>query len=52
MSGGVMHNRRLTRLLRRDLESEGFEVFTHRRVSPGDGGLSYGQAIIGAAKLH
>jgi hydrogenase maturation protein HypF len=51
MSGGVMHNRRLTRLLRKLLESEGFQVFQHRRVSPGDGGLSYGQAIIAAAKL-
>jgi hydrogenase maturation protein HypF len=46
-----MHNRRLTRLLRKLLESEGFQVFQHRRVSPGDGGLSYGQAVIGAAKL-
>jgi hydrogenase maturation protein HypF len=49
MSGGVLHNRRLTRLLRRELESEGFQVLAHRRVSPGDGGLSYGQAVIGAA---
>jgi hydrogenase maturation protein HypF len=51
MSGGVMHNRRLTRLLRRELESEGFQVIAHRRVSPGDGGLSYGQAAIAAATL-
>ncbi|UWZ83583.1 carbamoyltransferase HypF [Occallatibacter riparius] len=51
MSGGVMHNRRLARSLRRELESQGFEVFAHRRVSPGDGGLSYGQAAIGASKL-
>ena len=46
-----MHNRRLTRLLRTGLESEGFEVFQHRRVSPGDGGLSYGQAVVAAANL-
>jgi hydrogenase maturation protein HypF len=52
MSGGVMHNRRLTRLLRRELESEGFQVFAHRRVSPGDGGLSYGQTVIGASMLR
>lgn len=51
MSGGCMHNRRLTRSLREALEQEGFEVFTHRRVSPGDGGLSYGQAVIGATIL-
>jgi hydrogenase maturation protein HypF len=46
-----MHNRRLNMLLRLGLEEEGFRVFTHRRVSPGDGGLSYGQAVIGATIL-
>jgi hydrogenase maturation protein HypF len=51
MSGGCMHNRRLARLLRVKLEAEGFEVFQQRRVSPGDGGLSYGQAVVGAAML-
>jgi hydrogenase maturation protein HypF len=51
LSGGCMHNRRLARLLRARLEADGFEVFQHRRVSPGDGGLSYGQAAVGAAIL-
>jgi hydrogenase maturation protein HypF len=51
MSGGVMHNRRLARLLRSGLESVGFQVYQHRRVSPGDGGLSYGQAAAAAAML-
>jgi hydrogenase maturation protein HypF len=51
LSGGVMHNRRLARLLRTGLEAEGFPVFQHRRVSPGDGGLSYGQAAAAAALL-
>jgi len=49
MSGGCMHNRRLARLLRVGLEAEGFAVFQHVHVSPGDGGLSYGQAAVGAA---
>ncbi len=52
MSGGCMHNRRLVRLLRNRLEEEGFEVFQHRRVSPGDGGLSYGQVVVAAAMLR
>jgi hydrogenase maturation protein HypF len=52
MSGGCMHNRRLTRLLRSGLEEEGFIVYTHRQVSPGDGGLSYGQAAVAAAILQ
>jgi hydrogenase maturation protein HypF len=51
LSGGVMHNRRLARLLRMKLEAEGFEVYQHRRVSPGDGGLSYGQVAAAAARL-
>ncbi len=52
MSGGCMHNRRLSRLLRAGLEEEGFKVFQHRKVSPGDGGLSYGQAAVAAAILY
>ena len=52
LSGGCMHNRRLVRLLRTGLESEGFHVLQHKQVSPGDGGLSYGQAAVAAAILR
>jgi hydrogenase maturation protein HypF len=52
LSGGVMHNRRLARLMRAGLEAEGFDVYQHRRVSPGDGGLSYGQAAVAAAIMR
>ena len=52
LSGGCVHNRRLARLLRTGLEAKGFEVFQHMRVSPGDGGLSYGQAVVAAAILR
>jgi hydrogenase maturation protein HypF len=52
LSGGCMHNRRLARLLRMKLESEGFEVFEHAQVSPGDGGLSYGQIAVSSAMLR
>jgi hydrogenase maturation protein HypF len=51
LTGGCMHNRRLARLLRTGLEAEGFEVFQHAQVSPGDGGLSYGQVAVAAAVL-
>jgi hydrogenase maturation protein HypF len=51
LSGGCLHNRRLARLLRQGLEEESFEVYEHRNVSPGDGGLSYGQAAVAAAML-
>jgi hydrogenase maturation protein HypF len=52
LSGGCMHNRRLARFLRMKLEAEGFAVYQHRNVSPGDGGLSYGQAVVAAAMLN
>jgi hydrogenase maturation protein HypF len=52
LSGGCMHNRRLARLLRSGLKEQGFEVFQHRQASPGDGGLSYGQAAVAAAILE
>ncbi len=51
LTGGCMHNRRLAHLLRVNLRAEGFEVFQHLQVSPGDGGLSYGQAVVAAAIL-
>jgi hydrogenase maturation protein HypF len=46
-----MANRRLARLLRSGLKEEGFEVYQHVQVSPGDGGLSYGQVVVAAAML-
>ncbi|MGA9062411.1 MAG: carbamoyltransferase HypF [Terracidiphilus sp.] len=52
LSGGCLHNRRLARLLRTGLEAEGFQVFQHVQVSPGDGGLSYGQAVVAAAIMR
>ena len=52
MSGGCLHNRRLAYLLRSGLEERGFHVFQQRQVSPGDGGLSYGQAAVAAAILR
>jgi hydrogenase maturation factor HypF (carbamoyltransferase family) len=47
-----MHNRRLARLLRAGLEAEGLKCFSIDRSALGDGGLSYGQVVIGAATLQ
>lgn len=52
LSGGCMHNRRLTSLLRTGLKDQGFQIYEHRMVSPGDGGLSYGQVVLAAAILN
>ncbi|AXC15114.1 [NiFe] hydrogenase metallocenter assembly protein HypF [Acidisarcina polymorpha] len=51
LSGGVLHNKLLAHLLRNTLLLKGFEVFLPTLVSPGDGGLSYGQAVIAAAQM-
>ena len=50
LSGGVFLNRYLLRGVTRLLEADGFAVYSHHRVSPGDEGLALGQLMIGAAK--
>lgn len=51
LSGGVFHNGLLHRMLSTALTGAGFEVFSQSEVNPGDGGLSYGQAAVAAARL-
>jgi len=50
LSGGVFQNVFLLTGLKRALEEEGFEVYTHSSVPTNDGGISLGQAVIAAAK--
>ena len=50
LSGGSFQNLRLLDSTRRRLEALGFRVLTHRLVPPNDGGISYGQAAIAAAR--
>ncbi|RMG99545.1 MAG: carbamoyltransferase HypF, partial [Aquificota bacterium] len=45
LSGGVMQNDPLVSKIKELLTKEGFEVYTHQRVPPNDGGLSLGQAV-------
>jgi len=51
LSGGVFQNMFLIERASRMLRREGFEVFTHKRVPPNDGGISFGQAAIANARL-
>jgi hydrogenase maturation protein HypF len=50
LTGGSFQNLRLLASTRARLERLGFRVLTHRRV-PNDGGISYGQAAVAAARL-
>jgi hydrogenase maturation protein HypF len=52
LTGGCMHNRRLARLLRLGLEAQGVQVLQQTKVSPGDAGLSYGQAVVATAAVR
>ncbi len=45
LTGGVFQNRLLLRLTKNILKESGFEVITHRKVPPNDGGISLGQAV-------
>jgi hydrogenase maturation protein HypF len=51
LSGGVFQNRLLLERLVERLDALGFRVYINRRVPPNDGGLSYGQAAVAAARL-
>ncbi len=52
LSGGTFNNIYLSKRLEARLSEIGFEVFTQKEVPSGDGGLSLGQAVVAAAKLH
>ncbi len=49
LSGGVFQNALLLRLVVAGLRAKGFDVITHRRVPPNDGGIALGQLLVGNA---
>jgi len=52
LPGGSFQNLRLLESARRRLDELGFRVLSHRLVPPNDGGISYGQAAVAAARLR
>lgn len=51
LGGGSFQNARLLTSLTSRLESSGLRVLSPRQLPPNDGGLSYGQAAVAAARL-
>ncbi|MCP2259109.1 hydrogenase maturation protein HypF [Streptoalloteichus tenebrarius] len=51
LGGAVFQNRRLTASVLGRLTREGLEVLVGERVPAHDGGISYGQAVVAAARL-
>ncbi|MFH8750842.1 carbamoyltransferase HypF [Streptomyces rimosus] len=51
LAGGCFVNRRLLSDVRRLLRAQGMRVLAGSAVPVGDGGISYGQAVIAAARL-
>lgn len=47
LSGGVFQNALLLRLALDALGARDFQVITHRRVPPNDGGVALGQLLVG-----
>ena len=47
-TGGVAYNEILTLMIRKLVEIQGLRFLTHETVPPGDGGLSFGQAVASA----
>lgn len=46
-SGGVACNEIFTRIMREVVEAVGLEFHVHEAIPPGDGGVSFGQAVFG-----
>lgn len=51
-SGGVAYNDAIVRTAGELAKEEGFEFVTHIKVPCGDGGISLGQAVIGAMEMN
>jgi hydrogenase maturation protein HypF len=50
LSGGVWQNMALLERTTHNLRKDGFTVYIHKQIPANDGGLSLGQAIVGANK--
>ncbi len=51
-SGGVAYNEHITSTIRRVVEENGLRFVVHELVPPGDGGISFGQAVAAAWQME
>jgi len=52
LCGGVFQNARLLHSVQTKLEGLGYSVLVPRLLSPNDGAISYGQAVVAAARMQ
>jgi hydrogenase maturation protein HypF len=45
-SGGVAYNSYITNAIRKNVKKEGLRFLVHKKIPAGDGGTSFGQAIV------
>jgi hydrogenase maturation protein HypF len=50
LSGGVFQNRILNEQVITRLREKGYQVLTHHQIPANDGGISFGQAVVSAAR--
>jgi hydrogenase maturation protein HypF len=51
-SGGAACNEILTSKIRRTVEDAGLSFLVHETIPPGDGGISFGQSVVGGLLQH
>ncbi len=51
-TGGVACNEILSSIIKEKIETAGLQFLVHETIPPGDGGISFGQAIVGGLFKH
>jgi hydrogenase maturation protein HypF len=52
LGGGVAYNDAITLAIRDEVERAGFKLYVNERVPCGDGGVSFGQAVVAGTRLR